>query len=65
MEQPLLSLCFSLGTAGFFVWDDSRADDSYSGQSYENRRGLVKQRLLFLSSIFFIDDAANVSALAP
>jgi hypothetical protein len=50
---------------GFFVWDGSRADYSYSGQSYEQRRGLVKQRLLFLSSIFSIDSAANVSALAP
>jgi hypothetical protein len=49
MGHPLLSLCFSLRTAGFFVGDGSRADYSYSGQSYEYRRGLVKQRLLFLS----------------
>ena len=32
--------------------------DSYSGQSYEHRRGWVEQRLLFLSSIFSIDICA-------
>ena len=28
--------------------------DSYSGQNYEHRRGLVEERLLFLSSVFAI-----------
>ena len=32
--------------------------DSYSGQSYEHRRGWVEERLLFLSSIFSIDICA-------
>jgi REP element-mobilizing transposase RayT len=32
--------------------------DSYSGQSYEHRRGWVEQRLLFLSSVFSIDICA-------
>jgi REP element-mobilizing transposase RayT len=32
--------------------------DSYSGQSYEHRRGWVEQRLLFLSSVFAIDICA-------
>jgi REP element-mobilizing transposase RayT len=29
--------------------------DSYSGQSYEHRRGWVEKRLLFLSTLFAID----------
>jgi hypothetical protein len=29
--------------------------DSYSGQSYEHRRGWVEQRLLFLASLFSIE----------
>jgi REP element-mobilizing transposase RayT len=32
--------------------------DSYSGQSYEHRRGWVEQRLLYLSSVFSIDICA-------
>jgi len=32
--------------------------DSYSGQSYEHRRGWVEQRLWFLSSVFSIDICA-------
>jgi REP element-mobilizing transposase RayT len=32
--------------------------DSYSGQSYEHRRGWVEQRLLFLASVFAIDICA-------
>jgi REP element-mobilizing transposase RayT len=32
--------------------------DSYSGRSYEHRRGWVEQRLLFLSSVFSIDICA-------
>ena len=32
--------------------------DSYSGQSYEHRRGWVEERLLFLSSVFSIDICA-------
>ena len=32
--------------------------DSYSGQSYEHRRGWVEQRLLFLASLFSIDICA-------
>lgn len=32
--------------------------DSYSGQSYEHRRGWVEERLLFLSSVFAIDICA-------
>jgi hypothetical protein len=65
MGHPLLLLCFWRRTPSFIVWDGSRADDSYSGQTYEYRRGWVKQRLLFLSSVFIIDRAATVSALAP
>jgi REP element-mobilizing transposase RayT len=32
--------------------------DSYSGQSYEHRRGWVEKRLLFLSTLFAIDICA-------
>jgi len=32
--------------------------DSYSGQSYEHRRGWVEERLLYLSSVFAIDICA-------
>jgi len=32
--------------------------DSYSGQSYEHRRGWVEERLLYLSSVFAIDVCA-------
>ncbi|WP_158971479.1 transposase [Paraglaciecola sp. L3A3] len=32
--------------------------DSYSGQSYEHRRGWVEERLLFLASVFAIDICA-------
>jgi REP element-mobilizing transposase RayT len=32
--------------------------DTYSGQSYEHRRGWVEERLLFLSSVFAIDICA-------
>jgi hypothetical protein len=65
MGHPLLSLCYWLRTTGFFVWDGRRADDNYSGQTYEHRRGWVEQPLLFLSSVFITDSAATVSALAP
>jgi hypothetical protein len=32
--------------------------DKFTGQSYENRRGWVEERLLFLSSVFSIDICA-------
>jgi hypothetical protein len=32
--------------------------DSYSGQSYEHRRGWVEERLLYLSSVYAIDICA-------
>jgi hypothetical protein len=32
--------------------------DTYSGQSFEHRRGWVEKRLLFLASVFAIDVAA-------
>ncbi|MFT5542319.1 MAG: hypothetical protein ACI97K_002181 [Glaciecola sp.] len=35
--------------------------DDYSGQNYEHRRGWVESRLLYLSSVFAIDNAATVS----
>jgi hypothetical protein len=37
--------------------------DTFTGQSYEHRRGWVEERLLFLSSVFSIDSAATVSVL--
>ena len=54
--------CVSRCVRRSFLCCGSRAVDSYSGQSYEHRRGWVEQRLLYLSSIFSIDSAANVSA---
>jgi hypothetical protein len=45
------------------IWYASRALDSYSDQSYEHRRGWVEERLLFLSSVIAIDNAANVFVL--
>jgi hypothetical protein len=56
-------LCFPLCAALFFVWYGSRAEDSYSGQSYEHRRGWVEDRLLFLASVFAIDLAAYAARL--
>ena len=38
----------------FFVRLSSRAEDKFTGQSYEHRRGWVEERLLFLSSVFSI-----------
>jgi hypothetical protein len=38
----------------FFVRCGSRAEDKFTGQSYEHRRGWVEERLLFLSSVFSI-----------
>jgi len=38
-------------------------EDTFTGQSYEHRRGWVEERLLFLSSVFSIDSAATVFAL--
>jgi REP element-mobilizing transposase RayT len=38
----------------FFVWSGSRAEDKFTEQSYEHRRGWVEERLLFLSSVFSI-----------
>ena len=34
--------------------------DSYSGQSYEHRRGWVEERLLYLSSVFFLTRSLSV-----
>jgi hypothetical protein len=38
----------------FFVLCGSRAENKFTGQSYEHRRGWVEERLLFLSSVFSI-----------
>jgi hypothetical protein len=40
------------------VWCDDRVKDTFTGQSYEHRRGWVEERLLFLGSVFAIDIAA-------
>jgi uncharacterized membrane protein YhfC len=45
---------FQLCSSFFFVWSGSRAEDKFTGQSYEHRRGWVEERLLFLSSVFSI-----------
>jgi hypothetical protein len=44
----------------FFVRSGSRAEDKFTGQSYEHRRGWVEERLLFLSSVFSIGICAYV-----
>jgi hypothetical protein len=38
----------------FFVLCGNRAENKFTGQSYEHRRGWVEERLLFLSSVFSI-----------
>jgi hypothetical protein len=43
-----------LCSAFIFVRCGSRAEDKFTGQSYEHRRGWVEERLLFLSSVFSI-----------
>ncbi len=42
------------------MWYGSRAVDTHSGHSYEHRQGWVEERLLFLSRVFAIDNAATV-----
>jgi hypothetical protein len=39
-----------------------RVKDTFTGQSYEHRRGWVEERVLFLLSVFYIDTAATVFA---
>ena len=62
-RYPLLPLCFPLCSPFLFVRYGSRAEDKYTGHSYEHRRGWVEERLLFLSSVFTIDSAATLFAL--
>jgi hypothetical protein len=54
----LLPLRIPLCASFILVWCGSRAVDSYSGQSYEHRRGWVEERLLYLSSVYAIDICA-------
>ena len=54
--------CVSRCLSFIFMWCASRAEDKFTGQSYEHRRGWVEERLLFLSSVFSIGSAATVYA---
>jgi hypothetical protein len=47
------------------VWYASRGKDKYSGQSYEHRRGWVEDRLLFVATVFAIDNYSRHPCLLP